>query len=116
MIFLLSRHRIRVVSRLITSIALVGALCNAVRAQDTPAKPADVASVNGKTLSERDFLRRCELFVGGGADTAIGYLVLKEWIQQTIAEEEAKKKNVLPTPQQLEARVKALRRQFELRG
>ena len=116
MIFLLSRHRLRAVSRLITSIVLMGALSSAARAQDTPAKPVEVASVNGKTLSERDFLRRCELFVGGGADTAIGYLVLKEWIQQTIAEEEARKKNVLPTPPQLEARIKALRRQFELRG
>jgi parvulin-like peptidyl-prolyl isomerase len=79
-------------------------------------KPADVASVNGKILSERDFQKRCERFVGGGSDTAVGYLVLREWIQQTLAEEEARKKNVLPTPQQLEARVKGLRRQFELRG
>jgi parvulin-like peptidyl-prolyl isomerase len=116
MIFLLSSHRTRILNRLITSIALASALGSGAQAQETAAKPADVASVNGKTLTEREFQKRCELFVGGGADTAVGYLVLKEWIQQTIAEEEARKKNVLPSPQQLEARIIALRRQFELRG
>lgn len=87
-----------------------------VKAQDTPAKPVDVASVNGKTLSERDFARRCEEFVGGGTDTSVGYLVLREWIQQTLAEEEARKKNMLPTPAQLDDRVKALQKQFAARG
>jgi len=86
------------------------------RAEDAPAKPADVASVNGRTLSEREFSRRCEAFVGGGTDTSVGYLVLREWIQQTLAEEEARKKKMLPTPVQLDERVKALQKQFEARG
>ncbi|MCC2668269.1 MAG: PpiC-type peptidyl-prolyl cis-trans isomerase [Armatimonadetes bacterium] len=116
MIFLLSSHPGRALSRLIITSALVMALGAGVQAQETPPKPAEVASVNGKVLTEREFQKRCEVFVGGGSDTAVGYLVLKEWIQQVIAEEEARKKNVLPTPMQLEARVKVLRRQFELRG
>jgi len=88
----------------------------AVRAQDVPAKPGVVASVNGKELMELDFLRRCEQFVGGGSDTAVGYLVLKEWLQQTLAEEEATKRKLLPTAQFVDARVTALRKTFELGG
>ena len=97
---------------------MVLAMCCArgALAEEAPAKPALVASVNGKTLSEPEFLRRCEQFVGGGTDTAIGYLVLKEWLQQTLAEEEARKKNLLPTAAQVEARVQALRKQFEITG
>jgi foldase protein PrsA len=79
-------------------------------------KPGVVASVNGKELTEPEFLRRCERMVGGGADTAVGLLALKEWLQQTIAEEEARKKGLLPSAQDVERRTHALRREFELRG
>ncbi|MGV3720817.1 MAG: peptidyl-prolyl cis-trans isomerase [Actinomycetota bacterium] len=116
MIFLLSCTRSRRLSRLMWSMVLVFGCAAAVRAQETPAKPGIVASVNGKTLTELDFLRRCEQFVGGGADTAVGFLVLKEWIQQTLAEEEAGKRKLLPTERQVDVRVKALRKQFELSG
>lgn len=97
-------------------MVLAACCAGGVRAEDAPVKPADVASVNGKTLSQQDFARRCEEFVGGGTDTAVGYLVLREWIQQTLAEEEAGKKKLLPTPTQLDERVKALQKQFEARG
>lgn len=116
MIFLLSRGRHRSLPRLICSMVLALSCAGVTRADDAPSKPADVASVNGRTLSERDFARRCETYVGGGADTSVGYLVLREWIQQTLAEEEAKKKNLLPTPAQLEERVRELQKQFETRG
>lgn len=98
------------------SMVVALSLTGVVLADETPAKPAVVASVNGKTLTELEFLRRCEVFVGGGSDTAVGFLVLKEWLQQTLAEEEAGKRKLLPTDAQVDARVKALRKQFELSG
>lgn len=87
-----------------------------IRAQETSPKPGIVAVVNGKELTEPEFWRRCERMVGGGPDTAVGYLVLREWIQHTIAEEEAKRRNLLPTPQEVDRRAVALRKQFEMRG
>ena len=86
------------------------------RAQEAASKPGVVASVNGRELTEADFHRRCERFVGGGGDSAVGYLALREWIQEVIVEEEARKKNVLPSAPDIERRVKALRKQLEFRG
>jgi foldase protein PrsA len=93
---------------------MVLAVCcvGSARAEDAPAKPADVASVNGKTLSERDFARRCETFVGGRTDTAVGYLVLWEWIQQTVAEDEARKKNLVPSSAQLDERIREIQKKL----
>jgi parvulin-like peptidyl-prolyl isomerase len=84
--------------------------------EETPAKPRLVAAVNGKELTEPDFYRRCERLVGGGADTAVGFLAVKEWLQQTIAEEEARAKGLLPSAQDIDKRMYALRKEFELRG
>jgi foldase protein PrsA len=88
----------------------------AVRGQETASKPDVVASVNGKALTEAEFGRRCARFVGGAPDTAVGILALREWIQQTLAEEEATKKGLLPSPQDVERRIRALRKQWEFRG
>lgn len=85
-------------------------------ADETPPKPNVVATVNGKELTEPEFWRRCERMVGGASDTAVGYHVLREWLQQTLAEEEAARKGLLPTSQDVEKRVRAVRRQFEVRG
>lgn len=98
------------------SLLAVTLSLSAAHAQNTPAKPGVVASVNGKELSEAEFWKRCERMVGGGTDTAVGYLVLREWLQQTIAEEEANRKGLLPTAQDVEKRTHAVRKQFEFRG
>jgi hypothetical protein len=109
-------------SSLNLSIALRGALAALTLvpvgawAGESQPKPAVVASVNGKELTEAEFRRRCEHFVGGGADTAVGLLVLREWLQHTIVEEEAVKKKLVPTPQEVDVRVRAVRKQFEFRG
>jgi hypothetical protein len=102
------------------ALALLLALPVAGRAQENPApaapKPPVVATVNGKDLTEPEFHKRCERVVGGQNDTSAGFVALREWIQQTLAEEEAKKKNLLPSSQDVERRVKALRKQWEFRG
>ena len=86
------------------------------RAQENGAKPPAVASVNGHVLTEAEFSRRCEQYVGGVSDTAVGWVVLREWLQQTLAEEEATKKGLVPTREDVERRVKALSKQWEFRG
>jgi foldase protein PrsA len=116
MMFLLSRDRYWPAWRLMGSMVLAACCAGAAVAEEPAAKPLDVASVNGRTLSEREFVRRCETFVGGRTDTAVGYLVLQEWIQQTLAEDEAHKKNLLPTPAQLNERVRELQKKFEAGG
>lgn len=82
------------------------------RCEDAPA----VARVDDKTLTEAEFHHRCELYVGGVSDTAVGLVVVREWIQQTLAEKEASNRNLLPSREEVDHRVKALRKQFELRG
>jgi len=79
-------------------------------------KPAVVATLNGKDLTEAEFLRRCERTVGGRADTAVGYAVLRDWLEQSIAEEEAERRKVVPTKEAIDRRLTAVRRQFEFRG
>jgi parvulin-like peptidyl-prolyl isomerase len=97
-------------------------LCAAVGAQDAETRPGEapkpdaVASVNGKVLTEAEFGRRCARFVGGAPDTAVGLLALKEWIQHTLAEEEATRRSMLPKPGDIERRILALRKQWEFRG
>lgn len=86
------------------------------RAQETAPKPAIIASVNGKELTEAEFHRLCEQYVSGVANTAVGQVVLGEWIQHVVAEEEATRKKLLPTPQDIERRITSLRKQFELQG
>ncbi len=87
------------------------------RADDPlPAKPAAVASVNGHVLTDGDFRRRCEQFVGGVSDTAVGWVVLREWLQQTLAEDDAAKRGLLPGREDVERRIKALSKQWEFRG
>ena len=98
-----------------TSLAL-GLAASPAHAQESQVKPGVVAIVNGKELSDAEFGRRCERMLGGKTDTAVGYLALREWLQQTIVEEEARRKNLLPTSQDVERRALAVRKQFEFRG
>ena len=99
---------------LLSGLALAAALLPA-GAQE-PAAPGIVATVNGVSLTEVDFWRRCERYVGGQTDTAVGWVVLKDWIQQTLAEAEAESKKLLPTDQDVERRFQALKKQFEFRN
>lgn len=87
-----------------------------VRAEENGAKPPAVASVNGHVLTEAEFARRCEHYVGGVSDTSVGWVTLREWIQQTLAEEEATKKGLLPARADVDRRIKALGKQWEFRG
>lgn len=83
------------------------------RGQDS-AKP--VATVNGKSLSELEFYRRCERKVGGTSDTAIGFVVIQDWIDEVIAEDEATRRKVLPGEEDVSRRLDAVRKMFEFRG
>lgn len=96
--------------------ASVTAVAGSARAEDSTPKPRVVATVNGKELTEPEFWRRCERVVGGASDTAVGYHALREWLQQSLAEEEARRKGLLPTSQDVERRAHAVQRQFEFRG
>jgi parvulin-like peptidyl-prolyl isomerase len=104
------------VFKTILLLSLVPAVSGAVLAQEAPPKPGVVAILNGKELTEAEFLRRCERAVGGRADTAVGYGVLRDWLEQSIAEEEATRRNLLPTKEAIDRRLLAVRKQFELRG
>jgi foldase protein PrsA len=86
------------------------------RAQDPGAPGAVVATVNGHTLTEAEFARRCERLVGGQTDTAVGWVALKDWVQQTLAEDEATSRRLIPTQTEITRRVDALRKQWEFRG
>ncbi len=79
------------------------------------AKP--VASVNGTSLTEKEFAKLCESArqVRPQAGT-VGYQVLIQWIQSTVFAQEAKKLNVYPSQQELEARVDAFRRRAVFLG
>jgi foldase protein PrsA len=100
-------------AELILLAVLVLAGVSPARAQDS-GKP--VATVNGKALSELEFYRRCERKVGGTSDTAIGFVVIQDWIDEVIAEEEATRRKVLPTDEDVSRRLDAVRKMFEFRG
>lgn len=104
-----------------TLFASIAALTLAVlsspaHSDDTSPKPRIVATVNGHELTETDFWKRCETLVGGGNDTAVGFVALQEWIKETLAEDDAKSRNILPTAKDVERRAFAVRKQFEFRG
>lgn len=101
-----------------TAVLCAGLLCTAGAgsAQEASPKAGLVARVNGVELTETEYYRRCAETVGGKADTAVGFLVVREWIEQTLLEADARAKNLLPTEDQVDRRVRALRRQFEFRG
>ncbi|MBM3457358.1 MAG: hypothetical protein FJX77_02315, partial [Armatimonadetes bacterium] len=107
---------------LLTVLLLVLTPALLSRAQEAASTPAPgtpggpIAQVNDQVLTEAAFHSRCERLVGGQADTAAGWVALKDWIQQTLAEEEAKKKNLVPNDQAIARRVDALRKQWEFRG
>jgi len=109
-------NRALALAHTLTLAALVTAASGAAHAQETGSKPAVVATVNGKSLTEAEFQRRCERQIGGVSDTAVGYVVLREWIEGVVAEEEAARKKLLPTTADVERRVSALRKQWEFRG
>lgn len=77
---------------------------------------APVAQLNDVVLTEAEFLRRCERVVGGQSDTAVGWVAIKDWFQQALAEQEAVKRKVVPDDKAIERRVFALRKQWEFRG
>ena len=100
-------------------LAIGGPLSGSAAGMEQPAPPADsalVAKVNEASLTEADFRTRCERFINGTPETAVGFSVLKEWIQQVLASREALSKGVSPTPAQVEARVHSLKKQMELKG
>ena len=76
-----------------------------------------VATVNGTSLSEKDFGRLCETSaqIRPQAGT-VGFQVLVQWIRSTMLAQEARKLGVYPSQKELDDRLEAFRRQVAFTG
>lgn len=82
----------------------------------TGCAPKPVATVNGDSLSEKDFASLCETATQLQPGIPVGPQVLTKWIQSTIYAQEARKLKVYPTDAELNARIDTMRKQAEYSG
>jgi parvulin-like peptidyl-prolyl isomerase len=96
-------------------LAVAGLAVVAPLAGGCGSKP--VATVNGESLSEKDFAKLCETATSiqpnGGS---VGLQVLAMWVRNTMLAQEAKRLKVYPTEKELETRLLAYRKDAEFRG
>ncbi|MGV3719758.1 MAG: peptidyl-prolyl cis-trans isomerase [Actinomycetota bacterium] len=97
------------------ALLFVGLAATALFTSGCGEKP--VATVNGQSLSEKEFHQLTETATRIEPQRGtVGLQTLSQWINSSVMEQEAKKLKVYPSEKELDARVDAFRRQAALRG